>query len=97
MKKWIGFSLCILFKCYALSALTYQALPCYQARDQCRPVPGAFCPRCNLDDETYYRAMQCSGSTGYCWCVNTLTGAQTSEATRDPSELECGFEISPRL
>nr|XP_055028232.1 nidogen-2 isoform X9 [Misgurnus anguillicaudatus] len=44
-------------------------------------VPGAFVPQC--DDEGQYRPLQCHGSTGHCWCVDT-TG-QEREGTRTPA------------
>ncbi|XP_038842473.1 equistatin-like [Salvelinus namaycush] len=46
--------------------------PCERARDAAlrRPI-GAFIPTC--DDDGQYTPEQCSGSTGYCWCV-TRTG-----------------------
>ncbi|XP_073725330.1 nidogen-2 isoform X3 [Misgurnus anguillicaudatus] len=44
-------------------------------------VPGAFVPQC--DDEGQYRPLQCHGSTGHCWCVDT-TG-QERAGTRTPA------------
>ena len=44
--------------------------------------PGAFIPRCN--EEGYYKATQCHGSTGQCWCVdkygNELAGSRKQGA-----------------
>lgn len=37
---------------------------------------GAYIPQC-LEDGNF-APVQCHGSTGYCWCVNTLTGEPTS-------------------
>ena len=43
---------------------------------------GAFIPRCN--EEGYYKATQCHGSTGQCWCVdkygNELAGSRKQGA-----------------
>ncbi|EDO39095.1 predicted protein, partial [Nematostella vectensis] len=32
------------------------------------PLIGAYIPQCDKDGR--YSALQCHGSTGYCWCVN---------------------------
>lgn len=39
---------------------------------------GQYTPQC-LDDGTF-APVQCHGSTGYCWCVNTLTGVPISSS-----------------
>ncbi|KAE8279492.1 H-2 class II histocompatibility antigen gamma chain Ia antigen-associated invariant chain [Larimichthys crocea] len=36
---------------------------------------GAFVPQCDMNGN--FLPQQCSGSTGYCWCVNILTGQET--------------------
>jgi len=33
---------------------------------------GAFVPACDANGD--FKKMQCSGSTGFCWCVNPKTG-----------------------
>uniref|UniRef100_A0A6I8P2K8 SPARC (osteonectin), cwcv and kazal like domains proteoglycan 1 n=1 Tax=Ornithorhynchus anatinus TaxID=9258 RepID=A0A6I8P2K8_ORNAN len=47
---------------------------------------GVFIPRCT--EEGYYKATQCHGSTGQCWCVdkygNELAGS------RKPGAVSCG-------
>ncbi|XP_053488796.1 nidogen-2 [Ictalurus furcatus] len=59
---------------------------CEQHRDRLHdrgdslPVPGAFVPRC--DDEGRYESLQCHGSTGHCWCVDSR--GQEREGTRTP-------------
>lgn len=57
---------------------------------------GAFVPRCN--EEGYYKATQCHGSTGQCWCVdkygNELAGS------RKQGTVSCGeysLPHQPRL
>ncbi|XP_038840780.1 saxiphilin-like [Salvelinus namaycush] len=46
--------------------------PCERARDAALNGPiGAFIPTCDAAGQ--YTPEQCSGSTGYCWCV-TRTG-----------------------
>uniref|UniRef100_A0A6Q2XZ54 Nidogen 2a (osteonidogen) n=1 Tax=Esox lucius TaxID=8010 RepID=A0A6Q2XZ54_ESOLU len=45
-----------------------------------RPVPGGFVPQC--DEQGQYRALQCHGSTGHCWCVDSR--GQERAGTRTP-------------
>ncbi|XP_036081039.1 testican-1 isoform X1 [Rousettus aegyptiacus] len=51
---------------------------------------GAFIPRCN--EEGYYRATQCHGSTGQCWCVdkygNELAGSRKQGTVSCEEEQE---------
>ncbi|KAI4584296.1 hypothetical protein MJG53_007575 [Ovis ammon polii x Ovis aries] len=51
---------------------------------------GAFIPRCN--EEGYYKATQCHGSTGQCWCVdkygNELAGSRKQGAVNCEEEQE---------
>ncbi|XP_062863770.1 nidogen-2 [Trichomycterus rosablanca] len=60
---------------------------CEQHRDGVRggadglPLVGAFVPQC--DDDGQYRPLQCHGSTGHCWCVDTR--GQERTGTRTPS------------
>uniref|UniRef100_H3CYB4 Nidogen 2 n=1 Tax=Tetraodon nigroviridis TaxID=99883 RepID=H3CYB4_TETNG len=44
------------------------------------PVVGAYVPQC--DDNGLYRPLQCHGSTGYCWCVDS--NGQERAGTRTP-------------
>lgn len=51
---------------------------------------GTFIPNC--DPNGNYLPRQCNGSTGYCTCVDTITGASISEhvgPTGDISKLPC--------
>uniref|UniRef100_A0A3B4U6N2 Nidogen 2 n=1 Tax=Seriola dumerili TaxID=41447 RepID=A0A3B4U6N2_SERDU len=45
-----------------------------------RPGVGAFIPQCDLDGR--YRPLQCHGSTGHCWCVDSR--GQERAGTRTP-------------
>ncbi|XP_006866162.1 PREDICTED: testican-1 isoform X1 [Chrysochloris asiatica] len=51
---------------------------------------GTFIPRCN--EEGYYKATQCHGSTGQCWCVdkygNELAGSRKQGAVSCEEEQE---------
>lgn len=51
---------------------------------------GAFIPRCN--DEGYYKATQCHGSTGQCWCVdkygNEIAGSRKQGTVSCEEEQE---------
>ncbi|KAH0504892.1 Testican-1 [Microtus ochrogaster] len=51
---------------------------------------GAFVPRCN--EEGYYKATQCHGSTGQCWCVdkygNELAGSRKQGTVSCEEEQE---------
>jgi len=54
------------------------------------PLIGAFIPQC--DKNGAFNAMQCSGSTGYCWCVDTATGKKitgTEKGPGSPGTLSC--------
>ncbi|XP_032361994.1 nidogen-2 isoform X20 [Etheostoma spectabile] len=45
-----------------------------------RPSPGAFIPQCDSDGR--YQPLQCHGSTGHCWCVDSR--GQERAGTRTP-------------
>uniref|UniRef100_A0A8C4SRN2 Nidogen 2 n=1 Tax=Erpetoichthys calabaricus TaxID=27687 RepID=A0A8C4SRN2_ERPCA len=45
-----------------------------------QPNVGAYIPQC--DEEGNYRPLQCHGSTGYCWCVDSR--GQERPGTRTP-------------
>ncbi|XP_029942368.1 nidogen-2 [Salarias fasciatus] len=45
-----------------------------------RPSIGAFIPQCDADGQ--YRSLQCHGSTGHCWCVDSR--GQERAGTRTP-------------
>ena len=41
---------------------------------------GAFVPQCEGDGS--FSTVQCWGSTGYCWCVESTSGRPISEGVR---------------
>ncbi|XP_044040266.1 ladderlectin-like isoform X5 [Siniperca chuatsi] len=43
---------------------------------------GAFVPQCDADGN--FLPQQCSGSTGYCWCVNVITGEEIPNTSTPP-------------
>ncbi|KAI1895278.1 hypothetical protein AGOR_G00104650 [Albula goreensis] len=45
-----------------------------------RPAVGTYVPQC--DEEGQYRPLQCHGSTGHCWCVDSR--GQERAGTRTP-------------
>nr|XP_049609388.1 nidogen-2 isoform X37 [Syngnathus scovelli] len=60
---------------------------CEQHRDRVQttnpegyPVVGAFVPHC--DSNGHYTPLQCHGSTGHCWCVDSQ--GQERQGTRTP-------------
>ncbi|XP_050988516.1 nidogen-2 [Labeo rohita] len=59
------------------------------------PVVGAYIPQC--DDEGQYRAQQCHGSTGHCWCVDS--SGQERAGTRTPPgapTINCDEPVRPK-
>ncbi|KAG9465873.1 hypothetical protein GDO78_017613 [Eleutherodactylus coqui] len=66
-------------------------LPCLTERQKAlgggNPLPGAFVPDC--DKRGNYNPKQCSGSTGYCWCVNEkgqkIDGTETPPGQPSPT------------
>nr|XP_004572353.1 uncharacterized protein LOC101466519 [Maylandia zebra] len=55
---------------------------CYHERMNCSNLIGSFCPKC--DDNGNFLPRQCSGSTGYCWCVDIMTGKKIPNTTTPP-------------
>uniref|UniRef100_A0A3P8W1V3 Thyroglobulin type-1 domain-containing protein n=1 Tax=Cynoglossus semilaevis TaxID=244447 RepID=A0A3P8W1V3_CYNSE len=52
---------------------------CEQHRDR-YPLLGAYVPQC--DDQGLYIPLQCHGSSGHCWCVDS--NGQERPGTRTP-------------
>lgn len=40
---------------------------------------GTFAPQCNEQTPEKYKPLQCHGSIGFCWCVDTDTGEKLSD------------------
>ncbi|KAI4885762.1 hypothetical protein NFI96_031285 [Prochilodus magdalenae] len=73
---------------------------CEQHRDSLRsgadgyPLVGAFVPQC--DDEGQYQPLQCHGSTGHCWCVDSR--GEERAGTRTPPgspTTDCSAPVHP--
>ncbi|XP_069831749.1 saxiphilin-like [Dendropsophus ebraccatus] len=77
--------------------------PCQRERQALlgggRPLLGAFVPEC--DKKGNYNAMQCHGSTGYCWCVNEegkeINGTKTPPGQPAPTCEETEKADTPCL
>ena len=57
------------------------------------PLLGAFIPDCDIYG--HYEAKQCHGSTGHCWCVDTLTGTELGGTRRGPTEPQPNCNRGP--
>uniref|UniRef100_A0A8C7FIV9 Nidogen 2 n=1 Tax=Oncorhynchus kisutch TaxID=8019 RepID=A0A8C7FIV9_ONCKI len=62
------------------------------------PIPGVFVPEC--DEQGQYRALQCHGSTGHCWCVDSRgqerAGTRKGPGTGQPNCDEPGEFNRPK-
>ncbi|XP_034470938.1 galactose-specific lectin nattectin-like [Hippoglossus hippoglossus] len=67
---------------------------CEYERQQCSGLVGSFCPQC--DAYGNFLPQQCWGSTGYCWCVNVITGVEIPNTQTRPGmdPVECGMGYS---
>uniref|UniRef100_A0A8C7MMI2 Thyroglobulin type-1 domain-containing protein n=1 Tax=Oncorhynchus kisutch TaxID=8019 RepID=A0A8C7MMI2_ONCKI len=78
--------------CYLCPDDTIQPkTPCERARDAAINGPiGAYIPTCDAAGQ--YTPKQCSGSTGYCWCVTStgqkIPGTETPPGTA-PIKCPC--------
>ena len=55
-----------------------KAGPCSRAIEAMQNPPiGAYVPQC--DEDGFYSAKQCWGSTGTCWCADRTTGEKVGE------------------
>ena len=57
-----------------------------------RPLIGAYVPQCEKDGR--FSAVQCHGSTGYCWCVDPETGQPTTAQFERGVQPQCGDTTS---
>ena len=79
-------SLAILVTATAAAAAT--EVSCTEAAAAATAQPrGAYVPQCGADG-TAYRARQCWGSTGQCWCVYPKTGEKTGQDAADGCDGE---------
>ncbi|KAK2863376.1 hypothetical protein Q5P01_002909 [Channa striata] len=63
---------------------TLQMGQCVDRRQNCSQQLSSleFCPKC--DDKGNFIPLQCSRSTGYCWCVNVITGQEIPNTLKPP-------------
>ncbi|XP_031647515.1 saxiphilin-like [Oncorhynchus kisutch] len=71
--------------CSTQNGMIRPKTPCEIARENAlkKVRPGVDVPTCDNDGQ--YKPEQCSGSTGYCWCVNSsgqkIPGTETPPGT----------------
>ncbi|XP_040887714.1 ladderlectin [Toxotes jaculatrix] len=58
---------------------------CEYERQRCSNLIGAFCPRCDASGN--FLPQQCSASTGYCWCVDPVSGAEIPNTQTPPGSV----------
>ncbi len=72
------------------SSLSRQTGLCEYVRQHSPNTIGAFVPQC--DAHGNFLPQQCSGSTGYCWCVDIITGEEIPNTRTPPGTVpvNCG-------
>jgi len=67
--------------------------PCQVASTLLTGVLGAEVPQCEADGS--FSPMQCSGSTGYCWCVDQhgieIEGTRKQSSLSSPQDFNCQY------
>ncbi|XP_030287765.1 galactose-specific lectin nattectin [Sparus aurata] len=64
----------------------------YIVHDLPVPVPiGMFVPQCDASGN--FLPQQCSGSTGYCWCVDVLTGEKIPGTETPPGVIPVSCDM----
>uniref|UniRef100_A0A3Q0S6F0 Thyroglobulin type-1 domain-containing protein n=1 Tax=Amphilophus citrinellus TaxID=61819 RepID=A0A3Q0S6F0_AMPCI len=58
---------------------------CAHKEQYCSNLIGSFCPKCDANGN--FLPQQCSGSTGYCWCVNIITGKEIPNTKTPPGVI----------
>ena len=82
------------------TSATTPSAPCFAIADSIYSAidltgfVGVYIPQC-LDDGTF-APIQCHGSTGYCWCVHTLTGEPISARAGRGERPRCTSEYIVR-
>ncbi|XP_035850138.1 neurocan core protein [Sander lucioperca] len=68
---------------------------CQEQRKNSPRVPGHFVPKCDANGN--FLPQQCSGSTGYCWCVNVITGVEIPNTRTPPgvTRVQCDENSCP--
>ncbi|XP_038586861.1 aggrecan core protein-like [Micropterus salmoides] len=75
------------------SSCLYKGL-CKREREHSYNTIGGFVPKC--DGNGNFLPQQCSGSTGYCWCVNVFTGVEIPNTRTPPGTppVNCAVQLS---
>uniref|UniRef100_A0A8C4DN08 Thyroglobulin type-1 domain-containing protein n=1 Tax=Dicentrarchus labrax TaxID=13489 RepID=A0A8C4DN08_DICLA len=53
--------------------------------DHTSNLPGAFVPQCDANGN--FLPQQCWASTGYCWCVDVITGKEIPHTKTPPGTV----------
>ncbi|XP_039678874.1 galactose-specific lectin nattectin-like [Perca fluviatilis] len=69
---------------------------CEQMRNHSQGLIGEFVPQCDANGN--FLPQQCWASTGYCWCVNVITGEEIPNTKTPPgvTRVQCGRNSCPK-
>lgn len=69
-------------------SLPWKTGRCELERQRCSDLIGSYCPQCDRNGD--FLPKQCWGSTGYCWCVDVLSGRELPNTRTPPgADLKC--------
>ncbi|XP_026180088.1 galactose-specific lectin nattectin isoform X2 [Mastacembelus armatus] len=71
----------------------HRVVQCEYEREHCQHLIGEYCPQC--DDSGNYIRQQCSWSTGYCWCVDVISGQEIPHTRTSPGShpVDCDSDF----